>query len=67
MDERRSTSRVWEGVETNRHSGTGATAFNDGHVEFRRDSQINPPYDPVSGNPHALTNANYWDPLQRGR
>jgi hypothetical protein len=67
MNTTRSTVRSWEGVETLRHARTGVAAFNDGHVELRRDERINPSYDPYSGNPKSLTNANYWDPLQRAR
>ena len=41
--------------------------FNDGHGEVRKNEQINPPYDPSSGNPKAIKNSEFWDPLQRGR
>jgi Tfp pilus assembly protein PilE len=53
-----------EGVAT-RHDSFGSIAFNDGHAEFRRNARINPPRDPATGAPIALTNVRYWDPLQR--
>jgi prepilin-type processing-associated H-X9-DG protein len=65
MNPRTSSTRGYEGVATDRHESLGTVAFVDGHVESRRDAQINPPYDPSSGNPRALENAQFWDPLQR--
>jgi prepilin-type N-terminal cleavage/methylation domain-containing protein len=53
-----------EGIDTLRHLGAGAVVFNDGHSEFRKDGNINPPMDPGS-NPNSLINSRYWDPLQR--
>ncbi len=65
MNPSASTSRQFEGIETKRHSGRGIAAFNDGHVEARQSSAINPPVDPGSGSPQALVNSRFWDPLQR--
>ena len=65
MDQRTSTSRAYEGIDAKRHLGASVVVFNDGHAEVRKDAQINPPYDPSSGNVRALKNARYWDPLQR--
>ena len=65
MDSRASTSKGFEGIDINRHRGTGIVAFNDGHSEARKDAQINPPIDPPTG-PKGLINSKYWDPLQRG-
>jgi prepilin-type N-terminal cleavage/methylation domain-containing protein len=67
MDQRTSTTRGFEGIDTRRHQGTGVVVFNDGHSEARKEAQINPPYDPYSGNPRSLTNARFWDPLQRSQ
>jgi prepilin-type processing-associated H-X9-DG protein len=66
MDVRASASRTFEGVEPLRHKGLGTVAFNDGHVEFRKEASINPPADPASGNSKALINSRFWDPEQRG-
>jgi len=53
-----------EGIVANRHSGkTGAVVFNDGHVEFRRTEQINPPDDPASSG--SDINVEFWDPMRR--
>jgi prepilin-type N-terminal cleavage/methylation domain-containing protein len=60
-----SSSKGYEGIDPIRHLGTGAVVFNDGHAETRKDSQINPPYDPYSGNAKSLINSHHWDPLQR--
>jgi prepilin-type N-terminal cleavage/methylation domain-containing protein len=65
MDMKASTSRAFEGIEPKRHIGTAVVGFNDGHSEVRKDSQINPPADPGSGNAKGLINSQYWDPLQR--
>jgi prepilin-type processing-associated H-X9-DG protein len=67
MSTRASTSKAYEGVETLRHKGVGVVAFNDGHVEFRQDSSINPPADPSSGNPKAIINSRFWDPQHQGK
>jgi prepilin-type N-terminal cleavage/methylation domain-containing protein len=60
-----STTKGYEGIDPNRHLGTGVVVFNDGHSEARKDSQINPPADPYSGTAKSLINSQYWDPLQR--
>ena len=60
-----STSRDYEGVDETRHHGVGVVGFADGHAEARKDSQINPPEDPISGSSRGLINSQYWDPLQR--
>ncbi|MSU62767.1 MAG: type II secretion system protein [Pedosphaera sp.] len=53
----------FEGIDNNRHGGGGIAVFNDGHSEFRKSTQINPPTDPA----RTLTDVNveFWDPLQR--
>jgi prepilin-type N-terminal cleavage/methylation domain-containing protein/prepilin-type processing-associated H-X9-DG protein len=56
----------YEGIDRNRHRSTGNVAFNDGHAESRKDSQINPPRDPGFGDARGLINSRYWDPLKRG-
>lgn len=56
-----------EGIDNNRHRGTGIAVFNDGHAEARKDKQINPPVNPSSGSARALENSEYWDPLNRAR
>ena len=56
-----------EGIDNNRHRGTGIVVFNDGHSEARKGSLINPPMDPSSGNAKALINSEFWDPLNRAR
>jgi prepilin-type N-terminal cleavage/methylation domain-containing protein/prepilin-type processing-associated H-X9-DG protein len=53
-----------EGIDTLRHMGTGVINFADGHAEARKDQNINPPVDPVSGSFQALANSQYWDPQQ---
>ena len=65
MDQKASTTKAFEGIDPIRHLGTGVAVFNDGHSEVRKDTQINPPLDPYSGNAKALINAQFWDPLQR--
>ncbi|MEW6160836.1 MAG: type II secretion system protein [Verrucomicrobiota bacterium] len=67
MDPKTSTTRAYEGIDPNRHLGTGVVVFNDGHSEARKSAQINPPVDPVSGGPRAVINSEFWDPLQRAR
>lgn len=65
MNAKNSTTRQFEGIDPIRHNGTGVVVFNDGHSEARKDAQINPPYDPYSGNSKSLINSRFWDPLQR--
>ena len=62
-----SASQQYEGVYMERHQSLGVVGFTDGHSEARKDSQINPPVDPLgSGNAgKALTNSRFWDPIQR--
>jgi len=61
-----SSTRQYEGVYTLRHQGFGVVVFTDGHSEARKDSQINPPVDPLgSGTARALINSRFWDPIQR--
>lgn len=67
MDQKTSTTRGFEGIDSLRHLGTGIVVFNDGHSEARKSAQINPPYDPYGGNPKALINSRFWDPLQRSQ
>jgi prepilin-type N-terminal cleavage/methylation domain-containing protein len=59
-----SASTMYEGVEMVRHGGIGVMMFADGHSEARRDSQINPPIDPITFDPRGLINSRYWDPLK---
>ncbi|HTI98589.1 MAG TPA: prepilin-type N-terminal cleavage/methylation domain-containing protein [Dongiaceae bacterium] len=54
-----------EGIETIRHGNGGLVAFNDGHTEFRKDAQINPPHNPAVGDAAGLVNSQFWDPRQR--
>jgi len=54
-----------EGVCVARHSLRGNVVFTDSHAEARKDERINPPVDPLSGNPNGLVNSRYWDPIQR--
>ena len=65
MDLKASTSKAFEGIEPKRHLGTAVIVFNDGHSEYRKNENINPPMDPGTTSPKALVNAEYWDPLQR--
>jgi prepilin-type N-terminal cleavage/methylation domain-containing protein/prepilin-type processing-associated H-X9-DG protein len=67
MNSAASTSRGYEGIDPNRHKGLGNVVFNDGHSEPRKDPTINPPADPSSGRANSITNARYWDPLQRSQ
>jgi prepilin-type N-terminal cleavage/methylation domain-containing protein len=61
-----STSKQYEGVYMVRHQGLGVVVFSDSHAECRKDSQINPPIDPLgAGSAKALINSHYWDPSQR--
>ena len=64
MDQKASGSKGFEGIDPIRHVKTGVVVFNDGHSETRKDAQINPPVDPVSGTAKGLINAEFWDPLQ---
>jgi prepilin-type N-terminal cleavage/methylation domain-containing protein len=57
---------TYEGVEPKRHLGQAVMSFNDGHSEARNSQNINPPANPADGQPKALINSRYWDPLQRG-
>jgi len=55
-----------EGVCVLRHQPLGIVVFTDGHSEGRKDSQINPPINPLgTGNAKALTNSRFLDPIQR--
>jgi len=54
-----------EGVCVTRHNARGNVVFTDSHAEARKDVQINPPVDPLSGNPQGLVNSRFWDPIQR--
>jgi prepilin-type N-terminal cleavage/methylation domain-containing protein len=65
MDRNASSSQAFEGIDIERHRGTGIAVFNDGHAAVRRNSDINPPVDPGTGNAQGLINSRYWDPLQR--
>ena len=72
MDPTASASQQFEGLDTRRHNGgkwpggAANVAFSDGHAESRKDANINPPKDPLSGgNTQCLINSQYWDPLQR--
>jgi prepilin-type N-terminal cleavage/methylation domain-containing protein len=65
MDPKASTTKGYEGIDPNRHLNSGVAVFTDGHSEARKSEQINPAMDPYSGNPKALINVQYWDPLQR--
>jgi prepilin-type N-terminal cleavage/methylation domain-containing protein len=65
MDPKTSSTKQYEGIDPIRHMGTGVVVFNDGHSEARKSAQINPPYDPYSGNAKSLINSRFWDPLQR--
>jgi prepilin-type N-terminal cleavage/methylation domain-containing protein len=61
-----SSSQQYEGVYVLRHKLLGVVVFTDGHADVRKDSQINPPVDPLgSGNAKALVNSQFWDPIQR--
>jgi len=65
MDRARSASQGFEGIDNLRHRNNGVVVFVDGHAEARKDAAINPPVDPISGDPNGLTNSKYWDPLKR--
>lgn len=66
-----SSSGQYEGVDTTRHNGgrfpgAGDVAFADGHAEAKKEANINPPVDPLSGSSSkCLINSQFWDPLQR--
>jgi prepilin-type N-terminal cleavage/methylation domain-containing protein len=56
----------FEGVYMLRHQQLGVVVFTDGHAEVRKDSQINPPVNPLgSSSAQAVINSHYWDPIQR--
>jgi hypothetical protein len=57
----------YEGIDPNRHFGSGVAVFNDGHSEPRKNLKINPHKDPYLGGNEALINAEFWDPLQRNK
>jgi prepilin-type N-terminal cleavage/methylation domain-containing protein len=57
----------YEGIDPNRHVGTGVAVFNDGHSEARKNQNINPPKDPYLGGKESLVNSDFWDPLQRAK
>ena len=65
MDQRRSVSQAFEGVDNLRHRNNGAVVFADGHSEARNSETINPPADPGYGDPRGLTNSRHWDPRKR--
>lgn len=70
MDPAGSSSGQFEGIDTRRHNGgkfpgIGNVAFADGHAESKKNSDINPPIDPLSGGINGLVNSRYWDPLKR--
>jgi len=65
MDPAASTTKGYEGIDPNRHLKSGVAVFTDGHSEARKSERINPAMDPYTGNPKALINVQYWDPLQR--
>lgn len=54
-----------EGVCVTRHNFRGVVLFTDSHAQPRKDAEINPPVDPLSGNPKGLVNSRFWDPIQR--
>ena len=55
----------FEGVYMLRHQQLGVVVFTDDHAEVRKDSQINPPNNPLGAtSASALINSHYWDPLQ---
>jgi prepilin-type N-terminal cleavage/methylation domain-containing protein/prepilin-type processing-associated H-X9-DG protein len=67
-----SSSQQFEGIDTRRHyggkwpGGLGNIAFADAHAESRKDSEINPPTDPLGGGSvQCLGNSRFWDPIQR--
>jgi prepilin-type N-terminal cleavage/methylation domain-containing protein len=61
----KSASQGFEGIDSLRHRDTGIAVFTDSHAEVRKDTLINPPVDPCSGDPQSLKNSRYWDPLKR--
>jgi hypothetical protein len=66
MNRQASSSHAYEGVDIERHRGTGIAVFNDGHADIRKDTDINPPVDPGTATATGLINSRYWDPRQRG-
>ena len=65
MIDKQSVSKGFEGIDQQRHRDIGMALFTDGHSEARKDAAINPPVDPAFGDPKALINSRYWDPLKR--
>ncbi len=65
MDQTASASRCFEGLEMDRHGKIGVAVFVDAHAEARKNSQINPPVDPGTGDIKGLINSRFWDPLKR--
>lgn len=60
------TGNEKEGVYMLRHNAHGNVVFTDSHAESRRDNEINPPSDPLSGgSAQCLANSRFWDPSQR--
>lgn len=61
-----SGSSQYEGVCVYRHKPSGNVVFADGHSESRKDAEINPPVDPLSGGSmRCLSNSRFWDPTRR--
>lgn len=65
MEQNKSASQGFEGMDPFRHRKTGVVVFADGHSEARKGDEFNPPVDPISKNPRGLINSRYWDPLMR--
>jgi prepilin-type N-terminal cleavage/methylation domain-containing protein len=61
-----SGSGQFEGVCVYRHKPSGNVVFSDSHAESRKDSEINPPLDPITGGSlKCLANSRFWDPSRR--
>jgi len=67
MDSKASSTKLYEGIDANRHTGATVVVLNDGHAEVRKGAAINPPVDPSSGNAKGLVNSEFWDPRQPTR
>lgn len=65
MDKANSQYGGFEGIDKDRHFGTGVVVFTDGHSEAKADKKINPIRDPGFGDARGLVNSRYWDPLRR--
>ena len=52
----------FSGVSMLRHNNRGNVVFTDSHAEARKNENINPPVNPLSGDARALINSHYWDP-----